>query len=264
LSYRVTALGISLLLHLVLAVGVYSWSNDKETATRTDAGKSMTLNMSMFSPEDPTLDVDSATKHILPNTPVETSEPPTSTSSLDTIEKPATQQSLVTKNTKPIEKQLEPKPKPKPKPKKADTKAQENNIAQAKQAITATTAEAATAKPASRSEPSTVLGNEKLDSNRSGVENAYKNAVREAILQQRKYPRQARRKRLQGTSIIAFHILRTGVVGDLRIVQSSGAKQLDEAALNAVRQVRGFPPFPLGIKKQRWEFTEVPVVFEID
>lgn len=100
------------------------------------------------------------------------------------------------------------------------------------------------------------------DADRKGIEDEYKNAVRQAILKNRVYPRQARRKRQQGTSVVAFRLLKNGVIEGLRLVTSSGSELLDKAALQAVGKVQQFKRFPKKMTRQYWDF-EIPVSFKL-
>lgn len=100
------------------------------------------------------------------------------------------------------------------------------------------------------------------DADRKGIENEYKNAVRQAILKNRVYPRQARRKHQQGISVVAFRLQKNGIIERLRVITSSGSELLDRAALRAVGKVRQFKSFPKEMTRQYWDF-EIPVSFKL-
>ncbi len=100
------------------------------------------------------------------------------------------------------------------------------------------------------------------DAEREGLEDQYKNAVRQAILKNRVYPRQARRKRQKGTVVVAFRLQKNGKIENLRVVKSSGIEQLDKAALQAVEKVQQFNPFPKDVTRSFWKF-EIPVSFRL-
>ena len=107
------------------------------------------------------------------------------------------------------------------------------------------------------------VGSEMADSAaRQDLESAYKNTIRSAIQKNRRYPRQARRKKLQGTTVVGFRILPDGSHKGWSVVKSSGIKILDSAALNAVRKVKKFPDFPRKLNRLYWDF-EVPVRFKL-
>ena len=56
-----------------------------------------------------------------------------------------------------------------------------------------------------------------------------------------KYPRLARQKRHEGSVTVEFEILASGEVGEASVVVSSGHRELDRAALEAVRKARFVP-----------------------
>ncbi|MGB0866049.1 MAG: energy transducer TonB [Granulosicoccaceae bacterium] len=96
----------------------------------------------------------------------------------------------------------------------------------------------------------------------AGIEHRYKDTLLQEITKHRKYPRQARRKRSQGVVLVFFVLQRNGDVSELRVLEGSGIKSLDKAALDAVRNVGQFPPFPAGVERAQWEF-EFPVHFKL-
>ncbi len=91
---------------------------------------------------------------------------------------------------------------------------------------------------------------------------SYRSALRAAILAQQKYPRQAQRRRMEGTVTVGFTLLKNGSIQNIHVQQSSGHRLLDKAATNAVKRVGHFKPIPEKYKKSRWEF-EIPVVFKL-
>ncbi|MEP6633877.1 MAG: energy transducer TonB [Luteimonas sp.] len=58
------------------------------------------------------------------------------------------------------------------------------------------------------------------------------------------YPDEARRRRLAGTLVISVAIRRDGSVERADIIQSSGIKLLDDAALRIARLAEPYPPLP--------------------
>lgn len=73
----------------------------------------------------------------------------------------------------------------------------------------------------------------------------FKAAVSAAVEAAKVYPETARRRGLFGTTRVALLVGPEGEVAELRIVQPSGAKALDDAALAAVRNAR-LPAPPRG------------------
>jgi protein TonB len=58
------------------------------------------------------------------------------------------------------------------------------------------------------------------------------------------YPDEARRRRLAGTLVISVAIRRDGTVERAEIIQSSGTRLLDDAALRIARLAEPYPPLP--------------------
>jgi len=113
---------------------------------------------------------------------------------------------------------------------------------------------------------STVVINERTASNAENSTNTaqeadYAQGVRLAVLAQRTYPQRARRKKLTGTVVVTFRVFADGALDFTTVSKSSGHKLLDRAAMNAVKRVRKFKPFPDELHRQFWDF-EVPVVFQ--
>ncbi|MES9922932.1 MAG: energy transducer TonB [Candidatus Thiodiazotropha endolucinida] len=90
------------------------------------------------------------------------------------------------------------------------------------------------------------------------LEEEYKAALRKAIENNKGYPRRAVRLRQEGEVLVGFTVRRDGVIGALRIVESSGSKLLDTAARRAVEKISGRLPFPKEFKRDQWEFT-IPI-----
>ncbi|MEW8072223.1 MAG: energy transducer TonB, partial [Candidatus Thiodiazotropha sp.] len=90
------------------------------------------------------------------------------------------------------------------------------------------------------------------------LEEEYKAALRKAIENNKGYPRRAVRLRQEGEVLVGFTVRRDGVIGALRIVESSGSKLLDTAARRAVEKISGRLPFPEEFKRDQWEFT-IPI-----
>jgi protein TonB len=58
------------------------------------------------------------------------------------------------------------------------------------------------------------------------------------------YPDEARRRRLAGTLVISVAIRRDGTVERAEVIQSSGTRLLDDAALRIARLAEPYPPLP--------------------
>ena len=92
------------------------------------------------------------------------------------------------------------------------------------------------------------------------IEDDYKSRLRAAIVAGRSYPRQARRRRQEGTVVVGFRVLADGTIGELEVRSSSGVGALDEAALAAVRRVGRFEAFPASIDRAALVFS-LPITF---
>lgn len=75
-----------------------------------------------------------------------------------------------------------------------------------------------------------------------------------------RYPIEARRKREQGTVLLAVLLGTDGNVAEIRVARSSGHSRLDQAALNAVRRWRWSPTIRNGEPVQVRGTVEIPFV----
>lgn len=88
---------------------------------------------------------------------------------------------------------------------------------------------------------------------------AYFARLKERIQQGWIYPSQAKREGLSGSLSMRFTIERSGMIRDIQVIHSSGVVILDEAALQAVRNITPFLPLP-----DDWELERLHVktIFE--
>lgn len=77
-----------------------------------------------------------------------------------------------------------------------------------------------------------------------------------------KYPRLAKRKNQQGTSIIRAKISRFGTVDEVRLHKTSGYRLLDKSAMNALRDWQFKPATQAGVTVIAW--VQVPVKFQLE
>jgi protein TonB len=75
-----------------------------------------------------------------------------------------------------------------------------------------------------------------------------------------RYPIESRRKREQGTVILAVVLTTDGTVADVRIARSSGYSRLDEAARGTVKKWRWSPTVRGGVAVQVRGTVEIPFV----
>jgi protein TonB len=85
--------------------------------------------------------------------------------------------------------------------------------------------------------------------------------VRSRIQESLTYPTSARRRGLTGTVQVDLAIDTTGAVSHVSLAASSSHRVLDDAALDAVRNVERVP-FPSGLRPRRLR-VRLPVVFDL-
>ncbi|MGF1615137.1 MAG: energy transducer TonB [Gammaproteobacteria bacterium] len=81
------------------------------------------------------------------------------------------------------------------------------------------------------------------------LEEVYLEQLWQALERSKFYPRQARRRGLQGLVQVRFRVLRDGSFEDLQVIAGSGSSLLDRAALQTVTQASGAVPFPSELPK---------------
>lgn len=82
----------------------------------------------------------------------------------------------------------------------------------------------------------------------------YMSMLKERIENVWKYPEDAAIKGITGDLYIMFSILRDGRLGEVRLIRASGFRDLDDAALKAVRDAEPYWPLP-----DDWERDELPI-----
>jgi len=78
----------------------------------------------------------------------------------------------------------------------------------------------------------------------------------------KKYPRRAKRLRIEGQGKLRILIDRTGQLQHVTLEQRTGNKLLDKAILKMAEQANPFPPMPESDLRQKLEFI-VPVIFAL-
>jgi protein TonB len=96
----------------------------------------------------------------------------------------------------------------------------------------------------------------------ASIEQAYKTALQAEIARHRSYPLMARRLRQEGTVAVGFVVQADGRLTAIELLESSGHRLLDEAALAAVREVARFRPIPEELNRQDWPLS-VPLNFRL-
>ncbi|MBI4844904.1 MAG: energy transducer TonB [Candidatus Omnitrophica bacterium] len=72
----------------------------------------------------------------------------------------------------------------------------------------------------------------------------YQDKVKQRIEARRRYPAQARQKKIEGTVNISFSIMRDGSSQEARVAQSSGCDILDKEAVDTIKRACPFLPLP--------------------
>ena len=101
--------------------------------------------------------------------------------------------------------------------------------------------------------------NASRDAGNAKVSN-YPGKVASKLRRALRYPKEAKRDRLRGTTVVSFTVSSNGSVGGVRVARSSGSPVLDRAAAEAVRRAAPFPPIPSGAGRSNWAFS-VPLAF---
>jgi TonB family protein len=97
---------------------------------------------------------------------------------------------------------------------------------------------------------------------RTPAELEYFKEVVSLLLKARRYPPAARLIKLEGRTVVFFHVDPDGQITSRRILESSGHAMLDQAALETVDRVNPLPPFPADLKKTSHGNFAVPIRFE--
>jgi TonB family protein len=89
----------------------------------------------------------------------------------------------------------------------------------------------------------------------------YLREIRAKIKSAQRFPPTVR-EAIDGTTKVRFTIRRDGALVDFKIVESSGSRALDNAALDAVRNAAPFPAFPQEQKGEHVQL-ELPINFQV-
>ncbi len=87
----------------------------------------------------------------------------------------------------------------------------------------------------------------------------YAKMIKEKIQENWIYPAEAKKKGIEGRTLIFFSLDRDGRLMGIRIKSSSGNKLLDDEAKRAIHSSAPFPPFPGQLM-----FTKLNIVAEFD
>lgn len=82
------------------------------------------------------------------------------------------------------------------------------------------------------------------------------------INENKSYPYTARRLKQTGTVFIAFEVLASGKLQNIKIIKRSQYKKLDESAFNQIASIEQISPFPASLKKDKIA-VKVPIDFNL-
>jgi len=133
---------------------------------------------------------------------------------------------------------------------KTDAKAAEEQKVKKEEPVTKITAPA---------KPTTEIGSGKMVPPYAAD---YARVVQGKIIDNLAYPLEARQAGFQGTVKVGLHLSYDGQLQDAVIRQSSGYAMLDEDALNTVKKINSFPPFPASIEKDDL-WIEIPIDYRL-
>ncbi|MCW7547043.1 energy transducer TonB [Photorhabdus sp. APURE] len=163
------------------------------------------------------------------------------------LNKPADKPRKQERPKPPPEKHVDAKPKSKPQPQKKPTEGPQQKQAEQTEGNSQLAGRDAVdsqagARQATTSQPMTGVGADELQS--------YQAALRREIEKHKRYPRRAKKMKQQGIVQVRFSLLDSGDLTNHQLVQSSGADELDRAALAAIQQARSVGLKPAGLPRE--------------
>lgn len=96
-----------------------------------------------------------------------------------------------------------------------------------------------------------------------GYKRSYYALIAVTLAKHKRYPKYARTKGQEGTVLLSFTVLSSGLVKNIKIKQSSGYRQLDRAVKKMVKEASPLPPFPAQQSEQEIIIT-IPIVFKLN
>ncbi len=87
-------------------------------------------------------------------------------------------------------------------------------------------------------------------------------AIRQQLARFQSYPANARRRGTEGSATVRFVISRRGELVDSELLESSGSRHLDQAAMKLVSDAAPYPPLPGVIGASRLE-VKIPIEYRL-
>ncbi|OCL87169.1 energy transducer TonB [Arcobacter porcinus] len=95
------------------------------------------------------------------------------------------------------------------------------------------------------------------------MEDMYLGKIKHIIEKNKKYPRVAKRLKHEGKVTISFDILADGKIVNIRIIENSKYKTLDQATMELLENIAFFDAIPKELNKTVWNNIQVPVNYEM-
>lgn len=96
-----------------------------------------------------------------------------------------------------------------------------------------------------------------------GSKPTYYSTIAAKLAKYKRYPKSSRKKGEEGTVLLSFTVLKSGLVRNVMIKQSSGFKKLDRAVKKMLKEASPLPPFPPEETLQDITIT-IPIVFKLN
>jgi len=91
----------------------------------------------------------------------------------------------------------------------------------------------------------------------------YQDMVKRKIQESRRYPPWAKKQGFEGSSYLTFTLLSSGMIQDIKIVNSSGFDILDKEAIATIKRAAPFMPIPEKFNRFNLKM-EVALVFQLE
>lgn len=105
-----------------------------------------------------------------------------------------------------------------------------------------------------RDAPTAASKGEKQDAAGNAMESGYSAEVQDKLTRANGRVSKEIQAKARNNARVFFVVLADGSIGDLQLAESSGSAELDQFALNLVRQQAPFPPIPPETGRSRWVF----------
>lgn len=97
---------------------------------------------------------------------------------------------------------------------------------------------------------------------RARAEGGYLAELQRAIKRHQRYPDRARSEGREGSTTLTFVLLADGGFEEVKVTRSSGDRELDRAAIEALKRLNRFRPIPLEFGRGRWPLS-VSIRFDL-